>query len=85
LGCTGGIFGTQRVRIIIEGSNIVNNTATNNGGGICIDDVGSSTSNTLRVTDTTIENNTAGRFPAIGGEREEKNRALLFDALAELC
>ena len=50
----------------------MNNTATNNGGGIYIDDVGSSKSSTLRVTNTTIENNRAGRFPARGGELAEK-------------
>jgi predicted outer membrane repeat protein len=72
LGCTGGIYGTLRARIIIEGSRVVNNTATNSGGGIYIDDVDSSRSSTLRVTNTTIENNRAGRFEARGGEQAEK-------------
>ena len=85
MGCTGGIYGTLRAKIIIEGSSVVNNTATNNGGGIYIDDVGSSTSSTLRVTNTTIENNKAGRFPARGGETEEKICVLLTDALSKLC
>ncbi len=46
--------------IIIENSGVVGNTAMTSAGGIFVQSVG-----TLRVNNTTVENNTAGKT---GGE-----------------
>jgi hypothetical protein len=51
----GGIFSGQRVVISIENSRVVGNTAATFAGGIYVQ-----TDSTLRVTNTTVENNTAG-------------------------
>jgi hypothetical protein len=62
--CSGGICGFTRVEIIVEGSRVVENTVRSRefalqgvvvtgGGGIFIQD------GTLRVTDSTVANNTA--------------------------
>jgi hypothetical protein len=55
--CAGGITGTIRVKIIVENSRVVGNTAATFGlaGGIFVQ-----LDSTLRVTSTTVENNTAG-------------------------
>ena len=52
--CAGGIFGLFRVGIIVENSSVVGNTAARFAGGIHVD-----SDSTLRVTNTTVENNTA--------------------------
>jgi predicted outer membrane repeat protein len=48
------------VGISIEKSSVVGNTAATNGGGMYVQ-----TDSTLRVNNTTVENNTAGE---VGGE-----------------
>ncbi len=58
--CAGGIAGQVTVGIIVENSSIVGNTAVTSAGGIYLEK-----DSTLRVTSTTVENNTAGEA---GGE-----------------
>ncbi len=53
--CAGGISGLVGVGISIEKSYVVGNTAATAGGGIHVQ-----SDSTLRVTSTTVENNTAG-------------------------
>jgi hypothetical protein len=53
--CTGGIYGNPGVVIIVENSRVVGNTAATMAGGIYVQ-----LDSTLRVTSTTVENNTAG-------------------------
>ncbi len=53
--CAGGIVGLRRVGISIENSRVVGNAAGTYSGGIHVE-----ADSTLRVTITTVENNTAG-------------------------
>jgi hypothetical protein len=53
--CAGGIVGLVRVGIIVENSSVEGNTAATFAGGIHVQ-----SDSTLRVTSTTVENNTAG-------------------------
>ena len=54
--CAGGISGNTRVKIIVENSRVVGNTAATFGlaGGIFVQ-----IDSTLRITSTTVENNMA--------------------------
>ena len=52
--CAGGIYGSDRVRVSVQGSRVESNAAGDSGGGIFV-----VTSSTLRVANTTVESNTA--------------------------
>ena len=53
--CAGGIYGSDRVSVSVQGSRVESNAAGDSGGGILV-----LTNSTLRVANTTVENNTAG-------------------------